>query len=245
MDQVYEVWIEIQANKKLISDSEKFREAMEKCKKAGMTGIILSVKDTSGFVLYKSSLADHYSEFDGEFAADIDYAAECFKIIRELGMKCYAAFDVFAEGNKKNRHPLMKGFREGWQCEVYGLDEGGNAVIQKSTEEKALKTVGSIDDFGEIFVNPGNKEVCSYELSLLKEFAENYKPDAYRIARNNAAKTVFRTVICFFILSSSTFQILFALIVPHLPFSSPFILTNVCVKFYANFYLFVLNYTQR
>ena len=183
MDQVYEVWIEIQANKKLISDSEKFREAMEKCKKAGMTGIILSVKDTSGFVLYKSSLADHYSEFDGEFAADIDYAAECFKIIRELGMKCYAAFDVFAEGNKKNRHPLMKGFREGWQCEVYGLDEGGNAVIQKSTEEKALKTVGSIDDFGEIFVNPGNKEVCSYELSLLKEFAENYKPDGIVLDR--------------------------------------------------------------
>lgn len=183
MDQVYEVWIEIQANKKLILDSEKFREAMEKCKKAGMTGIILSVKDTSGFVLYKSSLADHYSEFDGKFAADIDYVAECFKIIRELGMKCYAAFDVFAEGNKKNRHPLMKGFREGWQCEVYGLDEGGNAVIQKSTEEKALKTVGSIDDFGEIFVNPGNKEVCSYELSLLKEFAENYKPDGIVLDR--------------------------------------------------------------
>jgi len=183
MDQVYEVWIEIQANKKLISDSVKFREAMEKCKKAGMTGIILSVKDTSGFVLYKSSLADHYSEFDGEFAADIDYAAECFKIIRELGMKCHAAFDVFAEGNKKNRHSLMKGFREGWQCEVYGLDEGGNAVIQKSTEEKALKTVGSIDDFGEIFVNPGNKEVCSYELSLLKEFAENYKPDGIVLDR--------------------------------------------------------------
>lgn len=77
----------------------------------------------------------------------------------------------------------MKGFREGWQCEVYGLDEGGNAVIQKSTEEKALKTVGSIDDFGEIFVNPGNKEVCSYELSLLKEFAENYKPDGIVLDR--------------------------------------------------------------
>ena len=87
MNQVYEVWIEIQANKKLILASVKSRGAMEKRKKAGMTGIILSVKDTSGFVLYKSSLADHYSEFDGEFAADIDYAAECFKIIRELGMK--------------------------------------------------------------------------------------------------------------------------------------------------------------
>ena len=46
-------------------------------------------------------------------------------------------------------------------------------------------------------------------------------------------------------LDDSKVKYLFALIVPHLPFSSPFILTNVCVKFYANFYLFVLNYTQR
>ena len=142
MDQVYEVWIEIQANKKLILNSEKFRETMEKCKKAGMTGIILSVKDTSGFVLYKSCLADHYSVFDREFDADTDYVAKCFGIIRDLGMKCYAAFDVFTEGNKNHRHPLMKGFKEGWQCEVYGLDEGGNVVIQKSTGEKTLKTVG-------------------------------------------------------------------------------------------------------
>lgn len=183
MDQVYEVWIEIQANKKLILNSEKFRETMEKCKKAGMTGIILSVKDTSGFVLYKSCLADHYSVFDREFDADTDYVAKCFGIIRDLGMKCYAAFDVFTEGNKNHRHPLMKGFKEGWQCEVYGLDEGGNVVIQKSTGEKTLKTVGSIDDFGEIFVNPGNKEVCLYELQLLKEFIENYQPDGVVLDR--------------------------------------------------------------
>ena len=184
MDQVYEVWIEIQANKKLISDSVKFREAMEKCKKAGMTGIILSVKDTSGFVLYKSSLADHYSEFDGEFAADIDYAAECFKIIRELGMKCYAAFDVFAEGNKKNRHSLMKGFREGWQCEVYGLDEGGNAVIQKSTEEKALKTVGLI--FKPL--KDSNIDVRLNELGETQIAYDSEEPLLKRVQRENYDK---------------------------------------------------------
>ena len=184
MDQVYEVWIEIQANKKLILDSEKFREAMEKCKTAGMTGIILSVKDTSGFVLYKSSLADHYSEFDGEFAADIDYAAECFKIIRELGMKCYAAFDVFAEGNKKNRHPLMKGFREGWQCEVYGLDEGGNAVIQKSTEEKALKTVGLIFKA----LKDSNIDVRLNELGETQIAYDSEEPLLKRVQRENYDK---------------------------------------------------------
>lgn len=183
MDQVYEVWIEIQANKKLILDKNKFRETMEKCKKAGMTGIILSVKDTTGFVLYQSSLAEHYSVFDREFDADTDYVAQCFGVIRELGMKCYAAFDVFAEGNKKHRHPAMKGFKDGWQCEVYGLDAAGNAVIQKSTDEKEIKTVGSIDDFGEIFVNPGNEEVRAYELQLLKEFAEKYRPDGIVLDR--------------------------------------------------------------
>lgn len=183
MDQVYEVWIEIQANKELILNKEKFREAMEKCKKTGMTGIILSVKDTTGFVLYNSSLSEHYSVFDSEFDADTDYVAQCFGIIRSLGMKCYAAFDVFAEGNKKQRHPLMKGFKEGWECEVYGLDDNGKAVIQKSTDEKKLKTVGSIDDFGEIFVNPGREEVCSYELQLLEEFVKKYKPDGIVLDR--------------------------------------------------------------
>lgn len=183
MDQVYEVWIEIQANKELILNKEKFRSAMENCKKAGMTGIILSVKDTTGFVLYKSNIAEHYSVFDCEFDTYTDYVVQCFEVIKELGMKCLAAFDVFAEGNKKHRHPLMKGFKDGWECEVYGLDDEGKAVIRKSTDDKNLKTVGSIDDFGEIFVNPGNEEVCSYELALLKEFVEKYRPDGIVLDR--------------------------------------------------------------
>lgn len=183
MEQVYEVWIEIQANKERILDKNEFRAAMEKCKNAGMTGIILSVKDTTGFVLYESSLAEHYSVFDADFAADVDYVKQCFAIIRDLGMKCYAAFDVFAEGNKKRRHPQMKGFKPGWECEVYGLDEDGQPVIRKSTDERNIQTVGSIDDFGEIFVNPGNEEVRSYELALLKEFAEKYRPDGIVLDR--------------------------------------------------------------
>ncbi len=183
MEQVYEVWIEIQANKKSILDRKKFRNVMEKCKKAGMTGIILSVKDTTGFVLYESRLADHYSVYDTDFAADVDYVKQCFEIIREQGMKCYAAFDVFTEGNKKHSHPKMKGFREGWECEVYGLDASKSPVIQKSTEKKEQKTVGSIDDFGEIFVNPGNEEVRSYELQLIREFAEKYRPDGVVLDR--------------------------------------------------------------
>lgn len=184
MGQIYEVWVEICANKKIILDKAAFRQTMEKCKKAGMTGIILSVKDTTGFVLYESQIAEHYSLYDADFQKNVDYVKQCFQIIRELGMKCYAAFDVFAEGNKKTIHPLMKGFfKEGWECEVYGLDADLEPVIKKSTQAEGLKTAGSIDDFGEIFVNPGNEEVCAYELELIEEFVENYHPDGIVLDR--------------------------------------------------------------
>lgn len=183
MEQMYQVWVEIQANKQLILDKEQFQNAVEKCKKSGMTGIILSVKDTTGFVLYKSKLAEHYAVFDRDFLPEIDYVQQCFEIIRNQGLKCYAAFDVFAEGNKEYSHPSMKGFLPGWECEVYGLDENDNAAVLKSTEAKGLRTIGSIDDFGEIFVNPGNVEVCEYEICLIEEFAANYHPDGIVLDR--------------------------------------------------------------
>lgn len=180
----YECWIEITANKEYLLDMVKFRGAMENCKKAGMTAMILSVKDTTGFVLYPSVLAPHYSEYDADFDGAVDYVEQCFDVIRACGMKCYAAFDVFAEGNKKHRHPKMKGlYKDGFACEIYGLDPQGNTVICKSTEADGLITVGSIDDFGEIFVNPGNREVCEYELSLIREFAEKYHPDGIVLDR--------------------------------------------------------------
>lgn len=183
MEQVYEVWIEIQANKQLILDKIRFVQAVKKCREAGMTGVILSVKDTSGFVLYPSALADHYSSYDHDFSEKKDYVKQCFDIIRGENLKCYAAFDVFTEGNKQKPHPKMKGFQNGFECEVYGLDESGKPAIRKSTEAEELQTVGSIDDFGEIFVNPDNPDVREYEMNLIEEFAQKYQPDGIVLDR--------------------------------------------------------------
>ncbi|MDF2611987.1 MAG: hypothetical protein K0R92_3461, partial [Lachnospiraceae bacterium] len=67
MNSNYYIWIEIQANKRTITDAEKFRQAMEKCRNAGIGAVILSVKDTLGFVIYESEIAPHYSEYDEVF----------------------------------------------------------------------------------------------------------------------------------------------------------------------------------
>lgn len=180
----YAVWIEIEANKEWILDSDKFEEEMRHCKEIGMNEIILSVKDTTGFALYPSRFASHYALYDPSFQTGFDYVAQCFSIIKKFGMKCYAAFDAFAAGNRKRPHEQMPGLKEdGFACEVYGLNATGEPVICKSTQAADLHTVGSIDDFGEIFLNPGNEKVRAYVLDLLREFVEVYHPDGIVLDR--------------------------------------------------------------
>ena len=117
----YFVWIEITANQDTILDKNCFTQAMRKCRGVGIDSVILSVKDTSGFVLYPSKYAKHYSKYNSKFE-NIDYLQQCINIIHELGMKIYASFDVFAEGNKKNSSSYMKGLaNKGWMCEVFGF----------------------------------------------------------------------------------------------------------------------------
>lgn len=179
----YYVWIEITANMDTILDEKCFTETMEKCKKTGIDSVILSVKDTSGFVLYPSKYADHYSKYNDKFE-EIDYLQRCMDIIHSLGMKVHAAFDLFAEGNKYNSNPLMKGLtKEGWACEVYGLNEDNQPVIQKIFDQTPINTTGSIDDFNEIFVNPANDEVVEYELQLIEEVMNNYNVDGIVLDR--------------------------------------------------------------
>lgn len=179
----YYVWIEIQANKKIISDRDQFRSTMENCVKSGIGSVILSVKDTTGFAIFESAYAPHYSLYDSVFGKR-DYLEDCLNIIHSLGMKGYAAFDVFAEGNRKNPHSQMPGLRnEGWMTEVYGLSDEDRPVIQKVTDSSALHTIGSIDDFGEIFVNPANQETCIYECALIKEVVEKYPIDGVVLDR--------------------------------------------------------------
>jgi len=174
MAQNYYVWIEISANMDTILDKEAFIQAMRKCSTAGIDSVILSVKDTTGFVLYPSDYADHYSKYNTKFE-EIDYLQQCINIIHMVGMKIYAAFDVFAEGNTRNKSPYMKGLaNRGWMCEVYGLDQDNKPVIQQICDKNPIQTADAIDDFGEVFVNPANDEVTEYELHLIEEVMNRY-----------------------------------------------------------------------
>ncbi len=183
MNSNYYIWIEIEANKRTITDADIFRQTMQKCRNAGIGAVILSVKDTTGFAIYKSKFAPHYSEYDKIFK-EKDYLTECLETVHSLGMKCYASVDVFAEGRKENPHPKMPAYQNtSWQTCVYGMNDLNEMVIQPISEKAAIRTEGSIDDFQELFVNPANDDVCEYELSLLKEIMTNYEIDGITLDR--------------------------------------------------------------
>jgi hypothetical protein len=183
MVQNYYVWIEITANMDTILNKKRFEQAMYKCSAAGIDSVILCVKDTTGFVLYPSEYAVHYSKYNMRFE-EIDYLQQCIDIIHMQGMKIYAAFDVFTEGNTKDKSPYMKGLtNKGWMCNVYGLNQDNKPVIQLISDENPIQTAGAIDDFGEVFVNPANDEVVEYELHLFEEVMNRYSIDGIVLDR--------------------------------------------------------------
>ena len=83
----YFVWVEITANTERILDANLFSEAMEKCAKAGIDSVVLSIKDTTGFVLYNSKYAPHYSKLKSNFQ-EIDYLQQCIEIIHRNNNGC-------------------------------------------------------------------------------------------------------------------------------------------------------------
>lgn len=177
------VWVEITANKQRLLDARRFEETLHRCRAAGIDSIILSVKDTSGFCLYNSRIAPHYAGFDADFERR-DYLKEYLTRAHAMGLKLYAAVDVFAEGSNVRPNPASPGFRHPeWQTQLLGLDENGIPAIRPISALGGLRTSGSIDDFGEVFVDPNREDVQDYEASLLGELVNGYSIDGIVLDR--------------------------------------------------------------
>lgn len=182
-DTNYYVWVEIEANKHRILDEDYFGSLLDRCLETGIGTVILSVKDTTGFGIYKSSFVPHYSLYDMAFG-ETDYLQLYIDMAHEKGIRLFAGVDVFAEGSRKNPNPLSPGFKnEAWQTQLYAVDREGNTKIRKITGLEDCRTTGSIDDFREVFVNPVHEEVRNYELEIIRELADNYHFDGIVLDR--------------------------------------------------------------
>jgi hypothetical protein len=179
----YYIWVEITANKDRILNYDYFCKILDNCVTAGIGAVILGVKDITGFGIYQSSIVPHYSKYDRDFIAE-DYLAKYIKPAHDRGLKIYAAVDVFAEGSVKSPNQLAPGYKNPqWQTEMYGIDSKGAPVIKPITDLAGIRTIGSIDDFGDVFVNPIREDVRDHELGIIRELANNYGIDGVVLDR--------------------------------------------------------------
>ncbi len=182
-DSNYYVWIEIEANKQRLLDEDYFGAVLDQCQEAGIGSVILAVKDTSGFGIYKSRFVPHYSLYDRDFG-ETDYLGLYVDMAHEKRIKLFAGVDVFAEGKVNRRSNLSPGFRNPeWQTSMYAVDASGNPVIKPISQLGDARTAGSIDDFHEVFVNPVREDVRRYELEIIREIIQNYDVDGIVLDR--------------------------------------------------------------
>lgn len=160
------------ANFERLNSTEGIRRVMDKAKAIGVTDVVIDVKPIDGYVMYASSLAPELLEWQGvRRSLDFLYVETMITEARKREMKAHLALNVFSEGNKMIRFGVAyedQRLRD-WAVVVYS-PKGLQSILE--TEEEVA-----------VFVNPALPQVQEYELNLIQEMAEKFKPDGIVLDR--------------------------------------------------------------
>ncbi len=169
------VWVEINANRYRITDKNKMEEVFKKLNKSGIGTVLLSVKDTTGFGIYKSKYVPHYSKINDLFE-DFDYLAYYIDLAKKYDLRVIPSIDVFAEGSIKNPNSLSKSVSNPeFETVLYLVDKDDKPYFKRISENmENLYTEGLVENYFASFVNPIREDVREYELNIIKEIASNY-----------------------------------------------------------------------
>ena len=167
------VWIDAAANFDDYGNSvEKIREDCRKIAETGFTDIIVDVRPTTGDVLFKSSVAPALTRIDkwrngsyvwAQRTADFDYLQAFIEEGHAAGLKVNAAMNTLVGG---------------YQC-PYGLGRQGMVFTDESkkawcsVQNRAGGLASCLDDpdYGARFLNPANKDVQDFVITLVAELA--------------------------------------------------------------------------
>lgn len=170
------LWFDATANLERLSSRQGVARILDQCVEAGVDCVIVDVKPISGQVLYQSRVAPRLTEWKG-FAYPKDY--DLLAVVVEEGHKrkleVFASMNVFAEGHTQFKVGRVYTDRAHWQSYDYVIPEGEtHARITPTTE--VTKNPAA-------FVTPILPDVCTYELSILREIVTGYDIDGICLDR--------------------------------------------------------------
>jgi uncharacterized lipoprotein YddW (UPF0748 family) len=167
------VWIDAGANFDDYGNSrERIKEDCKKIAQTGFSDIIVDVRPTTGDVLFESAVAPALKRIDkwrgssyvwAERTADFDYLQAFIEEGHAAGLKVHAAMNTLVGG---------------YQC-PYGLGREGMVYSDESkrdwctvqNREGGLANCLDDPEYGARFLNPANKDVQAFVLSLVAELA--------------------------------------------------------------------------
>lgn len=166
------VWIEGVANFERLNSAAKMDTVLSKIKAMGATGIIVEVKGMTGLVQYNSSFAGQLKESNGMTQPQsLDYLGEMVKAARKNSLYIYAALSVMTEGSAGRGLAYTNADFMNMQSQIIQVNnsDGTDVTVKKMSDMP--------DASGVVFMNPIYPKVYDYEVSLIKEVAQNYDID--------------------------------------------------------------------
>jgi uncharacterized lipoprotein YddW (UPF0748 family) len=166
------VWIEGNANFERLNSADKMNTVLAKIKAMGATGIIVEVKGMTGLVQYNSSIAGHLKESNGMTQPEsLDYLGEMVKAARKNNLYIYAAMSIMTEGSDGRGLAYTNADFMNMQAQIVQVNNsvGTDITVKKMSDMPNAS--------GAVFMNPIYSKVYDYEVSLLKEVAQNYDID--------------------------------------------------------------------
>ena len=157
------LYFDATANYKRFAFKDSIVYYLQKSKDAGVTDIIVDVKPISGEVLYPSKIAPVMKEWRGfTKPGDFDMLHTFIAEGHKLGLSVHATINIFSGGHNEFRRGIVFSDKKKAKWQSLNYTAAG------------LTPISSIKTKWSAMINPANKEVQDYELSILLELAAMY-----------------------------------------------------------------------
>lgn len=182
------MWVEQFPNAKVLTSDEAVTDMVAKIKNAGFTSIGLDVKGPEGYVSYRKNDLSGSPYFTATRNPDkkmpdngLDLLESVIREAHKAGLKVYASFNFFTEGNiTVNDYAILKQYKD-WEEIVQRPEDKGKLL--KITESARGKEAAQGKLLALAFVNPSNVEVQDFQLSRVEEVLKNYDIDGVILDR--------------------------------------------------------------
>lgn len=176
------LWVEQFPNGKVLTNDKAVADMVAKAKEAGFTSFGLDVKGPEGYVSYRKNDLSHTPHYTATINPNKKVVDDGFDLLQSLldaahkaGMKVYASFNFFTEGNvTTSDYAVLKQHPE-WEEVVQRPEDKGKLLkISESVAGEEARQ-GKRIILG--FVNPANKDVQDFQLLRVEEVLKNYDID--------------------------------------------------------------------